>query len=69
MRESPSESEDQLQRNTKKVKTRNDKGEFSYKDSLMQLTEFDGAETDVSEDKLPENKWYDDLGKILLLSA
>ncbi|KAJ1396785.1 hypothetical protein SESBI_32303 [Sesbania bispinosa] len=35
------ESEEQLQRSTKKVKTRNEGGEFSFKDTLMNTSVFD----------------------------
>ncbi|KAJ1401267.1 hypothetical protein SESBI_28933 [Sesbania bispinosa] len=38
------ESEEQLQRSTKKVKTHNEGGEFSYEDSLMNTSVFNGDE-------------------------
>ncbi|KAJ1393800.1 Zinc finger, CCHC-type [Sesbania bispinosa] len=63
-RDSPRESDDQLQRSTKKVKTRGDGSAFSYKDSLLEMPgaedscpEFDD-EAEFSEEDLSEKKWY-----------
>ncbi|KAJ1375844.1 hypothetical protein SESBI_50561, partial [Sesbania bispinosa] len=44
------ESEEQLQRSTKKVKTRNEGGEFSYKDSLMNTSMFNGDESNFDDE-------------------
>ncbi|KAJ1389357.1 Ribonuclease H domain [Sesbania bispinosa] len=44
------ESDDQLQRSTEKVKTRIEGGYFSYKDTLMNTSLFDGEESDFNDE-------------------
>ncbi|KAJ1403353.1 alkyl/aryl-sulfatase [Sesbania bispinosa] len=48
--EGAGESEEQLQRSTKKVKTRDEGGDFSYKDSLMNTSVFNNDESPFADE-------------------